>query len=148
MNTAPERLDRFLSDRKLRNHAFARLLGCSKGFISHMTSGRRLPGLALAVAIKRETASWEEGPILPEEWVPAEWADCVARVPPEPTSGEATVVVRVAVAAWPSGYAGAVFGDVHSAEELGDEGCRISYVTARVPRPIAPAEVPGAVSHG
>ena len=67
-----ERLRRFAQDRELSTSALAELLGCSRGFVSLLTTGRRRPGLTLAVAIETKTAEWADGPILAREWVSTE----------------------------------------------------------------------------
>jgi len=41
---------------------------CSHHTISAIKRGVRKPGLAIAVAIERETAGWDEGPILASDW--------------------------------------------------------------------------------
>lgn len=46
----------------------ARLLGCDRSYLPQLASGPKTPGRALANAIERETASWDEGVIRAEDW--------------------------------------------------------------------------------
>ena len=63
----------------------ARRLGCSQSMVSGLGlegPHGRLPGLKIAHAIERETASWPSGPIRTEEWD-------ASQVAGEPTKGAA-----------------------------------------------------------
>lgn len=68
------RLRRLLTRSGTTTAVFARHLGCSRPFVSLLLSGRKTPGLALAVRIQRVTC----GAIRAEDWVPAEPVETLA----------------------------------------------------------------------
>ncbi|GAB5541339.1 MAG: hypothetical protein SangKO_010990 [Sandaracinaceae bacterium] len=67
--TAVERFNAWLSDKEMSSAKAAELLGCSVSMVQKVRQGDRVPGLALALAIKRESSAWGPGPIQPSEWV-------------------------------------------------------------------------------
>jgi len=69
---ARERLVRWFETEGLSQSAMAARLGCQQSQLSRALAGQRGVGLALAVAIERESAGWSEGPILAKEWADAE----------------------------------------------------------------------------
>jgi len=58
-------IQRYLSDTGMTQTELATLIGISRGHMSEITSGKKTPGLALAIAIERATngavpvMSWE-----------------------------------------------------------------------------------------
>lgn len=62
--------DRFAAwSRPITTVALGKLLGVDPSYVSHLRAGRRTPSLKVAVAIERLTATWEHGPIRPDEWL-------------------------------------------------------------------------------
>jgi len=64
-----DRFQRWLADEKLSGAEAARRLGVHFTMVTHLKRRRRRPGLALAVAIERLTATWSDGPIRSDEWL-------------------------------------------------------------------------------
>lgn len=62
-----DRLSQHLRDNDLSQRVFAEMIGCSASYLSEIISGRKQPGLGLAVAIERETF----GAVPVEVWVGA-----------------------------------------------------------------------------
>lgn len=67
--TALERFNAWLADKELSSAKAAEILGCSASMVQKVRQGDRVPGLALALAIRRESGGWGQGPIQPSEWV-------------------------------------------------------------------------------
>jgi DNA-binding transcriptional regulator YdaS (Cro superfamily) len=59
--------------------AWAALLGISKGYLSDIVNGNRVPSLEVAVAIERAT----KGAVLAASWVPEPVVDALAPTPSE-----------------------------------------------------------------
>ncbi len=69
MQSPNVRLRRFLKSRGWSGAQLARELGFERSFVWRIVEGKRRPGLALAVAIERLTATWSDGPIRSDEWL-------------------------------------------------------------------------------
>lgn len=60
-----DRLAKHLEELGIAQRAFAARVGCSPSHLSDILSGRRAPGLSLAVAIQRET----NGAVPVDAWI-------------------------------------------------------------------------------
>lgn len=63
-------LKQYLSDNEVKQVAFARRVGMSRGFLGDLLAGRRTPGLALAKRISDAT----DGAVPMSSWVRADHA--------------------------------------------------------------------------
>lgn len=68
MQSAHERLCAWFAELGCSQAELAGRLGTSASYVSRVLSGNRAVGLQLALAIERESASWQHGPILASEW--------------------------------------------------------------------------------
>lgn len=68
METARDRLARFLADEGLSQAQAGERFGCSQGLVSKLLRGERSPGRQLANRIADATAGWKDGPIASREW--------------------------------------------------------------------------------
>lgn len=68
MESARDRLARFISDEGLSQARAGELFGCSQGLISKILRGERTPGRQLANRIADATGKWRHGPIASREW--------------------------------------------------------------------------------
>lgn len=66
--SAQKRLCAWVSDMGISQHELAEKLGVSPSYVSRVLGGQRSAGLAMALAIERESSTWEHGPILASEW--------------------------------------------------------------------------------
>jgi transcriptional regulator with XRE-family HTH domain len=67
---ARSRVRAWMAAEELTQSRAAERLGVSQGAVSQLLNGTTAaPSLALAQALERETAGWDDGPIRTEEWV-------------------------------------------------------------------------------
>jgi len=69
MDTPIGRFRAWMEDQGLTHKAAAMRLGCDASYPTHILSGNRRPGLTVAMAIERATATWSGGVIRAEEWL-------------------------------------------------------------------------------
>jgi hypothetical protein len=68
MTTCPTRFAEWIAWTSWRPAEAAYRLGCDASYLGRLRKGTRRPGLRLALAIERLSATWPEGPIRVQEW--------------------------------------------------------------------------------
>lgn len=68
MENASSRFASWVTWTKWRPAETAYRLGCDASYLGRLRKGTRRPGLRIAVAIEKLSASWTEGPIRVQEW--------------------------------------------------------------------------------
>lgn len=66
-----DRLRAFLLETDLDTSQAAKLLGCTRAYVSLLQTKRRRPSLDVAASIERMTAKWSSGPIRAVDWTGA-----------------------------------------------------------------------------